>query len=256
MNEKLKVSIITASYNSENVIKDCIVSVLEQSYNNIEHIFVDGSSDTDTSDIINDLVPGADLISEPDSGIYDAFNKGLSRATGDIIFFLNSDDRLTSRDAVAFAVETIETSNVDCLFTSVTISSPKARIVRRYEALPLSVKNLEMGLMPPHTGAFVKKTIFDQVGGFKTNFEICGDYDWFCRVAKIDGLSQWVDKKKYTVKMASGGASSRSLRARWILHKEIVKSLRDNQLTVSQFHLLTRYIRKILDFSYMRKART
>jgi hypothetical protein len=149
----------------------------------------------------------------------------------------------------------METFNVDCLFTSVTISSPKSRIERRYEALPLSRKNLEAGLMPPHTGAFVKKSIFDQVGGFKTDFKICGDYDWFCRVAKLDGLSQWVDEKKFTVEMASGGASSRSWRARWILHKEIVKSLRDNQFVVRQLCLLTRYIRKIFDYSFKRRAK-
>ena len=107
----MKVSIITASYNSFDVIGECIHSVLDQTYPEIEHIFVDANSTDGTLDIINSLVPGANLLAEPDFGIYDAFNKGLRRATGDIVFFLNSDDRLMRPDVVSSAAKVEKT---DC----------------------------------------------------------------------------------------------------------------------------------------------
>ena len=202
---KPKVSIITATYNSADYIEKCITSVLEQTYPNIEHLFVDASSTDGTIEIINSLAPGANIISEPDSGIYDGFNKGLRRATGDIVFFLNSDDQLIGRDTVFSAVKKLCDANVDMLFSSVNIISPKARIRRRYKAVPVSVKNLEAGSMPPHTGAFIKKTVFDNAGGFKTNFKISGDYEWFCRIAKLGHFSQKVDENFVTVAMSGGG---------------------------------------------------
>ena len=99
--------------------------------------------------------------------------------------------------------------------------------------------------MPPHTGAFIKKTVFDNAGGFKTNFKISGDYEWFCRIAKLGHFSQKVDENFVTVAM-SRGASSKNLLARWVLHKEIARGLRANGLNVSHARLATRYFRKAL----------
>ena len=244
----LKVSIITASYNSANCIRECILSVLEQTYADIEHIFVDASSTDGTLDVIYSLVPGANLISEPDFGIYDAFNKGLRRATGDIVFFLNSDDRIIERDLVSSAVAKIIDANVDMLFSSVNITTSNRRVTRHYRGVPLTVKNLELGSMPPHTGAFIKKTVYDEMGEFKTDFKISGDFEWFCRVAARGHFCQKVDRNLVSVEMAGGGASSQDLRARWIAHHENIIGLGNNGLKKSHLLLLTRYFRKILEY--------
>lgn len=247
---KPKVSIITATYNSADCIERCITSVLEQTYPDIEHIFVDAVSTDGTTEMINSLAPGANLISEPDSGIYDAFNKGLQRATGDIILFLNSDDQLIGPNVVSSAVIKICDANVDMLFSSVNIISLNGRTTRHYKAVPVTVKSLEMGAMPPHTGAFIMKKVYNEIGKFNTEFKISGDYEWFCRAASHKIFSQKVDRNFVTVEMAGGGASSRNLFARWIAHNENLRGLRDNNLRASHLLLLTRYFRKILQYRF------
>lgn len=245
-----KVSIITASYNSADTIERCIVSVLEQSYPDIEHILVDAKSTDGTLELIDYLGQRDNCISERDLGIYDAFNKGLRRATGDVVFFLNSDDRFTDHNVVESAVEKMHDSKVDILLRSVKIVSEGSKILRQYRARPVTVKHLEKGFMPPHTGAFIKKSLFDRVGDFRTDLKISGDYEWFCRLAKVGSFSQEVDKHCFAVEMASGGTSSRDLRARLIAHNENFRSLRESGLRASHARLLMRYFSKIFEYRF------
>lgn len=243
-----KVSIITACYNSEKSIASCITSCLNQSYPNIEHIFVDGGSTDKTQDVILGLIPKAYLVSQKDSGIYDAFNKGIRRSTGEFIFFLNSDDAFFNNQVVDKAVNIMLENDADCLFASVEIRLNYFNFVRSYKPKYPSVRNLENGMMPPHTGSFIRKKVYEKIGNFKEDFLICGDYEWFCRLALDGGFSSVLADNIVAVKMASGGASSRNLGARINLHSEIYKSLSQNGLKANHLRLFARYLRKIFEF--------
>lgn len=243
-----KVSIITACYNSEQTIAACIKSCLQQTYSDIEHIFVDGGSSDETCSIITSLIPRANLVSERDSGIYNAFNKGLERSSGDFVFFLNSDDFFSGKLVVEKAINVALEQDVECLFTGVEITSKYLNFVRSYRPKHLTASNLERGLMPPHTGSFIRKSIYEKLGGFDESYTICGDYDLFCRLAVYGNFSSSIAESIIAVRMASGGASSSNLGARLKLHFEIFRSLKQNGLNASHLKLLTRYLRKLFEF--------
>lgn len=178
----LKISIITATFNSEEYLEETIHSVLSQSYLNIEYIIIDGGSTDRTLEIVEKYTDKIDkVISETDSGIYDAFNKGVRLATGDIIYFLNSDDYLVDQNVISKVVDAFQENNqIDIVYGNVLMLDGK----NGYEYLAgsvVKVEELQHVLLQPHQGFFVKRKLFEHFGLFDISYKICGDLDFLVK---------------------------------------------------------------------------
>lgn len=183
-----KVSIITIVYNNLEGMKKTLNSIAKQTYPNIEHIVIDGGSTDGTLEVINDNAERiSSFVSERDNGIADAFNKGLRYVTGDIVFFLNSGDALLREDTIKEVVLDWEENKVDVLFYKVKVSDKDYIPANHYKD-----KQDKIWAMSdvPHQGAFIKKSVFEKIGGFNTEFRIRMDFEFFakCNVNKCSYL--------------------------------------------------------------------
>jgi glycosyltransferase len=230
----MKVSIITATYNSATTITTCIDSVLNQSYADIEYIIVDGGSEDDTIKIITEaakLNPNIILKSEPDNGIYDALNKGIARATGHIIGFVHSDDFLADTDVISRIVETFAAENADGVYGDLhyVAFDNTNKIVRNWVSKPYKNKLLKKGWMPAHPTLFLKKEIYDIYGLFSMSYKIAADYDFILRVFQQKNLKFFYLEKTF-IKMRVGGASNKSFKNIVQKTKEDFKAIKANNI--------------------------
>ena len=171
----MKISIITATFNSAATIRDTLESVKNQTYTNIEHIIVDGLSEDNTLSIVDEYPHIARVISEKDKGIYDAMNKGITTATGEIIGILNSDDFYINNNVIEKVVNTFKSKEVDSVYANLNFIEPRSpyKITRYWNAGVFSRKNMiSYGWQPPHPTFFVKKSSYDKLGLFNLNFSL------------------------------------------------------------------------------------
>lgn len=208
----MKISIITAVYNSEHTIACAIDSVAAQRNVDLEHIVIEGASTDRSLDAINRARhQNMHVFSEPDSGIYDALNKGISKASGDIIGIVHSDDFLAhdlvlNRVAAAFSDPTIEAAYGDLDYVS---KDDIGRIIRRWIAGEYSKRRLARGWMPPHPTLFLRRAVFDRIGNYDTGFRIAADYDFVLRYfSKVSANPVYIPE--VLVKMRLGGESNRN----------------------------------------------
>ena len=203
-----------------------------QSWPNVEHIVIDGGSSDGTMAVVDRYRSGlAKVISEPDTGIYDAMNKGLQLATGDLVGFLNADDVFANENVVADIASAALEHGADIVYGDLTYvaSRPPHRVVRQWRSGQFKRSQLALGWMPPHPTFYFRRTLLHKLGGFDTKFRIAADYDFMLRYLRADGV-----KVNYLpqilVKMRTGGASNRSLRA--IMNKscEDLTVLRKNRV--------------------------
>jgi glycosyltransferase involved in cell wall biosynthesis len=246
----LKVSIITVSYNSASTIKDTIESVIAQTYENIEYIVVDGNSRDDTMDIVNSYSKVIDnVVSEPDKGIYDAMNKGVQLATGDIVGILNSDDFYETTTVIEDIVEHFNNNkSADVVFGDVVFVEHKnlKKVVRYYSSKKFKPFKLRFGWMPPHPATFIRKSVYNKYGLYKLGYKISSDYEMFVRLLMVAKLSfSRVDK--IIVRMRSGGASTDGIQSSITLNKEIVKACRENGIYTNLFIVLLKMPFKLLE---------
>lgn len=228
---RVRVSIITVCFNSEKTIAETIRSVLEQDYPAIEYIVIDGGSSDSTVEIIEMFADRiTSFVSEPDHGIYDAMNKGLRMAAGDIVGILNSDDvyfdaTVVSDMVAAFARE----KSPDMIFGDIVFVRPDnlRKIVRYYNARHFQPWMLRFGWMPPHPGTFIKREAYKQAGGYKTSYQIAADYEIFVRMLLVLGQKA-TRANRVIVRMRTGGESTRGILASWRLNYEIVRACREN----------------------------
>ena len=175
----MKVSIITVVWNNKDIIKDAIDSVLSQSYKDIEYIIIDGASTDGTVDIVKSYGDKiTKFISEPDKGLYDAMNKGIKLATGDIIGILNSDDFYTDKYVIEKIVGTFESLHVDSVFADLIYVKPEnlTKTVRYYDSSKFYPAKFAYGYMPAHPTFFVRKEIYEKYGVFRTDLKIASDF--------------------------------------------------------------------------------
>ncbi len=243
------VTIITVSFNSEKTIRKTIESVKYQTYNNIEYIVVDGKSSDNSLQIINEYSFINTVISEKDSGIYDAMNKGLTASKGDIIAFLNSDDHYFDEHVVQKVCNIFLKYHVDTVFGDVGYFSSKnnKKLFRRYSSKFFSSGVLKKGLMPAHPTLFIKKEIFDYYGKFDASYKIAGDFDLIVRIFKHNALRYYY-LEEILVMMQSGGVSTQGFKSTITLNKEIMLSCRKNGIKTSWITLLSRYPYKLTEF--------
>jgi glycosyltransferase len=228
----MKISIITAVYNNRENIQYAIDSVQSQNYQNIEHIIVDGNSNDGTIDIIkkneNKL---AKWISEKDNGIYDALNKGLYLATGDVVGFLHSDDVYASNNVIQKIVDEFTKTKTESIYGDLQYVSKTdlENIIRYWKSKKYTGKLLKQGWMPPHPTFFVKKEIYNRHGNFDTSFKIAADYDLMLRFLGVHKISTSYIPMIIT-KMRVGGASNKSIRNIYRKSYEDYKALKNNSI--------------------------
>lgn len=239
------VSIITTTYNSSSVITDCLRSVTSQTCP-VEHIVIDGSSNDNTLEIVRQLDPAARIVSEPDAGIYDAMNKGIRLATGEIIGILNSDDFYTNPYVLEKVSNQMHESDADALFADLIYvrSDNLQRVVRYYAGAGFTPDKFAWGWMPPHPTFFVKREIYERYGMFRTNYKIAADYELTARFLAKHKI-RYTYLPEVLVCMRTGGISTRNIRSNWILNWEILRACQENDIKTNIFKVYSKYFRKV-----------
>ena len=249
INIYMKVSIITTTYNSAATIKDTLESVNAQIHPNIEHIIVDGVSKDDTLTLVEKYGKRvSSIISEPDRGIYDAMNKGIEAAMGDVIGILNSDDFFTSTDVISKIVKVFEDSDIDALYGDVHFVNPDnlEKTVRYYSSAVFKPSLFRFGFMPAHPSFYMKKSCYDKFGLYSLDYKIASDYDLLIRYLYLHKIKYKYIKKDF-VTMRTGGISTENVNSRIILNKEIIKACRQYGIYTNMLLLSLKYLYKIFE---------
>lgn len=242
-----KVSIITVVFNNASTLGCCIESVASQSYP-VEHIIIDGGSTDGTLDVINKHRHHlAKVISEPDTGIYDAMNKGIRLASGDIIGILNSDDFYVGPHVIEKVVKRFQVNGADAVFADLVYVNPDnlERVVRYYSGAGFSPAKFAWGWMPPHPTIFLRRELYERYGMFRTDYEIAADYELTARFFTRHKI-KYVYLPEITVKMRTGGVSTRSLKSNWILNREILRACGENGIKTNMAKVYSKYFRKVM----------
>jgi glycosyltransferase involved in cell wall biosynthesis len=246
----LKISIITVCFNSEKTIKDTITSIENQNGVNVEHIIIDGASTDNTLNIINQHNNISKLISEPDKGIYDAMNKGITLATGEIVGTLNADDFYYDNDVLKEVEIAFLDPGIDACYGDLVYIKQEDinQTVRFWKSNDYKDGLFKSGWMPAHPTFFVRKSIYDKLGMFRLDYKIAADFELLFRLIEQNKI-----KTKYIpkvmVKMRLGGTTNKSFRNIWIQNKEIVNTLRGfyPDFSLSNF-ILSKFINRTIQF--------
>ena len=244
----MKISIITVCYNSATTIEKTILSVTGQSYKNIEYIIVDGNSNDGTLGIIQshqDKI--TQWISEPDKGLYDAMNKGIAMATGDIVGILNSDDTFYSDTVLAQIAAFHNANSIDASVGTIVQHKEDGKVVRVYSSKYWTPEKLKIGFMPPHPSIFFKRELFEKLGNYKLGFIIGADYELIIRFF-LKGKISWGYSSITTTAMLVGGLSSSGTTSYTLITKEIQRALLMNEIDFSSFKIKMRFVWKIIGF--------
>lgn len=245
----MKISIITVSLNSLATIEDTFKSVLSQNHPDIEYLVVDGGSSDGTLEIINIYADRIDhVVSEPDQGIYDAMNKGVKLATGDIIGILNADDIYANSDVLVNVANVFQGNDSDVVFGDLVFVKRHDlnSITRYYSSKIFHPWRLKFGWMPPHPATFIRKSVYDKVGLYSLDYKIAADYEMFVRLLLVWKFS-FFRIPQVLVKMRLGGASTRGLNSSWVLNSEIVKACRSNGVYTNILLVLSKIPFKLLE---------
>lgn len=246
----MKISIITVSHNSALTIRDTIESVLFQTYPNIEYIVVDGFSKDNTVNILKEYETRFNgrlcWVREKDSGMYDAMNKGIKMASGEVVGIINSDDFYHRNDVIAEIVKAFEDDTIQATIADVRFVNPKNldKTVRYYSSKNFSPNRFRFGFMPAHPTFFTYKKNFETFGYYQTDYKIAADYELLIRFLYTHQLNY-----KYlpidVMKMRTGGMSTASWKSNVILNKEIVRACKENGIYTNLFILSLKYFVKV-----------
>lgn len=248
----IKISLVTVTYNSGTTLRDTFQSVLAQTYKNVEYIVVDGLSKDNTMDIVREYEPQFEgrmkWISEKDKGLYDAMNKGVRMATGDVVGILNSDDFFTANDVLEKVAAGFD-EQTDAVYGDLHYVHPDdlQHSVRYYSSKIFKRNLMRMGFIPAHPTFYCKRECFDKFGYYKTDYKIAADFDLLLRFIYVNRI-----RIKYLpmdmVTMRTGGASTNGLKSRMGGMNEHLRSLRENGVKSNRFILSLRYFYKITEY--------
>lgn len=245
----MKISIITVTFNSAATIADCIASVNDQIYPDVDHIVVDGASQDNTVEIIRSAPNRVTtLISEPDQGMYDAMNKGIMAATGDVVGILNSDDYFTSNDVLSAVARAFQENQTDAVIGDVHFVRPDNphKCVRYYSSAIFRPFLFRFGFMPAHPSFYMRRSIYLQHGLYPTGYQIAADYDLLIRYLYHHKVCYHYLPLDF-VTMRTGGASTRNINSRVVLNREIVQACRNYGIYTNMFLLSMKYFVKVFE---------
>lgn len=249
----MKLSIITATYNSERTLRDTMESILNQTFQDFEYIIVDGASKDATLDNIREYEPRFQgkmrYLSEPDKGIYDAMNKGFAMATGDVIGILNSDDFFTSEDVLQAVVDGFAGEYVDAVYADIHYvnTDDLTKCVRYYSSSVFRPWMMRFGMIPAHPSFYCRKAVYDQYGSFDTTYRIAADFEILLRLIFIHRIRTRYVKKDF-VTMRLGGASTTGYGSWSLIMKEHLQIMKRHGVVTNRFLLSLRYIYKLFEF--------
>lgn len=247
----MKVSIITATFNSEKTLSRSLNSILKQTFKGFEIIIVDGDSKDNTIGIAKNFqkeFSNINIFSEKDCGIYDALNKGINLATGDIIGFLHSDDEFYSTTTLLEIVNEFNKNEIDGVYGNLNYVSNNLipKIIRNWESQSFNVKFLKKGWMPAHPTLFLRREIYEKHGLFDLKFTISADYDFMLRVLKDETL-KFCYLPRVITNMRIGGVSNKNLKNIVIKMIEDYRAIRKNKIG-GIFTLILKNTSKIKQF--------
>jgi glycosyltransferase involved in cell wall biosynthesis len=244
----MKVSVITVCFNAAKEIEETIRSVMVQDHADIEHIVVDGGSTDGTQARVERYTECiAHFISEKDNGVYDAMNKGLRLATGEVVAFVNAGDMMATRNAVSYMVRAFAESGADAVYGDALMVDPDdiTKVKRFWKGGEYKRENFRKGWMPPHLGTYIRKSAYDRFGHFNTDLKVSADYELMFRFLYKHRLqAQYVPK--VLVRFRLGGVSNRSLAHIWRANLEVYKAWRINGEQASPFIVLRKPLGKLL----------
>lgn len=253
----MKISVITATFNSGKTVRDTIESVLHQTYKDIEYIIVDGRSKDDTMDIVRSYEPlfGGRMryVSERDKGIYDAMNKGIAMATGDVVGILNSDDFYTSSDVLEVVARALSDEHIDAVYGDVHYVDDKqlSECVRYYTSRTFHRSWMRFGFMPAHPSFYCRRSIYEQYGAFDLSYKVAADFENLLRLLFVHRIrTRYIAKDFVTMRM--GGASSSGMRSHKQIMHDHLRALKQNQVYSSPLLLGLRYPYKICEIALTR----
>lgn len=246
---KPKISVVTVVYNNATTVKDTILSVASQDYPHVEHIIIDGASTDGTLDIIRQYAGKKAIVrSEPDQGMYDAMNKGLALASGDIVGFLNADDTYADPHVLTEIADTIEGKNVDAAYGDlIYVDRMNAdKVVRYWKSQAYQDGLFEKGWMPAHPTFYTKRWVYEKYGGYDTAYRRQSDFELTLRFLAVHKIkSSYIPR--VLVRMRSGGAS-RGLRHILEGNLEAYRACRKHQLPVTPFFIVRKILSRVPQF--------
>ncbi|MCX7728402.1 MAG: glycosyltransferase [Bacteroidia bacterium] len=245
----MKVSIITPTFNNQDTIQYCLSSLYQQTYPNIEHIIVDNCSTDNTLNIIEqNFYQNRTILSEKDNGLYDAINKGIHIAKGDVIGILHADDFYTHTEVIQRVVDCFyqELQGVYANLCYVDRFNEK-KIIRKWKAGNYRLSSFLYGWMPPHPTCFVTKKVYDRYGVYRLDLGTAADYEWILRVIYKYRVP-FIYLDDFIVSMRVGGLSNQSIKNRWRANINDRKAWEVNRLKPYWFTMILKPLRKIFQF--------
>lgn len=253
----MRISLITACYNSGSTLRDTMESVLRQTYHDIEYIIVDGASKDDTMDLVREYESRFEgrlrWISEPDKGIYDAMNKGLAMASGDVVGILNSDDFFSSNDILARVASEMSDENLDAVYGDIHFVNDEdlTKCVRYYSSRYFRRWQMRLGFMPAHPSFYCRRRVYDEYGVFNASYRVSADFELLLRLIFIHRI-----RIKYLpldfVTMRTGGASTSGLKSHKKIIEEHLRAYRDNGVRSNLFFECIRFPCKLVALALYR----
>lgn len=254
----MKISIVTATFNSGATIADTLRSVLGQTYRDYELIVVDGLSHDNTMDIVRQMEPQFEgrlrYISEPDHGLYDAMNKGIRMATGDVVGILNSDDFYSSNTVLATIAKTLEEhKEVEAVYGDVHYVSPDnlQKCVRYYSSRWFGRRWMRLGFMPAHPSFYCRKSVYQQYGGFDTSYKVAADFEHVLRTIYLNHIRTRYIHLDF-VTMRTGGASNAGLKSHVNIMNDHLRALQTHGVWSCSPLLALRYVYKLGELAMSR----
>lgn len=245
----MKISIVTICFNSQDSIKKTIESIKSQTYNDLEYIIIDGGSSDKTTDIIRQYDFIDNFVSEPDKGIYEAFNKGIKIATGEVIGFLNSDDTYYDRNSLNTIAGSFD-RNTDCVFGDLIYTNNKNEIKRFWKGSPYKDGAFEKAWMPAHPTFYCKRSIYEKCGIFKDDYKIAGDFELMLRFLEKHNInSKYIPET--LVNMRLGGLSNNGIKSKFDVLKEEFRAFSQNKIPVSKLSYIFHKAKKINEFKFI-----